>query len=139
MTQPRATFHGAKLMLFAGPRLLVIRRDAIPTIPWPGMLDFPGGGREGDETPEACVLRETREELGLQVPADRLVLAHVRHSDRGEGWYFAVHLPAAITGAVVFGDEGAGWQAIAPEVYVAAQDAIPHCRAILAAYLAQTP
>ena len=42
-------FVGAKLALFLGEELLVIRRDDRPDIPWPDFLDFPGGGREGDE------------------------------------------------------------------------------------------
>ena len=61
-------FAGAKLALFIGARLAVIRRDDTPRIPWPDYLDLPGGGREGCETPLACALRETREELGLEVP-----------------------------------------------------------------------
>lgn len=33
----------------------------------------PGGGREGNETPEECILREIREETGLTVRVDRLL------------------------------------------------------------------
>ena len=51
-------FHGAKLVLTCGDGLLLLLRDDIPTIQWPGHWDLPGGGREGDETPEACALRE---------------------------------------------------------------------------------
>ena len=60
-----AAFVGAKLALFLGDHLAVILRDDRPDIPWPGRLDLPGGGRDGDENPQDCVLRETREELGL--------------------------------------------------------------------------
>jgi 8-oxo-dGTP pyrophosphatase MutT (NUDIX family) len=35
---------------------------------------LPGGGMEGDETPEACVQREVREETNLQVEVIRQVL-----------------------------------------------------------------
>ena len=43
-------FRGAKLALFVGDDLAVILRDDIPHIPFPNCWDFPGGGREGDET-----------------------------------------------------------------------------------------
>lgn len=33
----------------------------------------PGGGREGNETPEECVVREIQEETGLSVAVDRLL------------------------------------------------------------------
>ena len=56
------SFSGAKLALFLGADLLVIKRDDRPDIPYPGYWDLPGGGREGDETPQACALRETYEE-----------------------------------------------------------------------------
>ena len=62
MTEP---FLGAKLALLVGDRIVTILRDDIPTIPWPGHWDLPGGGREGDETPETCVLRELEEELAI--------------------------------------------------------------------------
>jgi 8-oxo-dGTP pyrophosphatase MutT (NUDIX family) len=35
---------------------------------------LPGGGREVDETPEQCVVREVREETGLTVTVERLLL-----------------------------------------------------------------
>lgn len=52
-------FHGAKLALFIGADLVVIRRHDRPDIPWPGALDLTGCGREGQESPVDCVLRET--------------------------------------------------------------------------------
>ena len=35
---------------------------------------FPGGGQEGDESEPECVVREMREETGLEVAVERLVL-----------------------------------------------------------------
>ena len=47
----------------AGDRILVFRRDAIPTIPFPGMLDIIGGAVEPGETPIQTITREVFEEL----------------------------------------------------------------------------
>lgn len=129
-------FHGAKLMLFAGDQMIVLRRDHTPGIAWPGRLDFPGGGREGDETPIDCVIRETQEELGLELRQDELVEVHLRQSASGNGWYFAAHLPHGVIAQVQFGGEGAGWLTMAPSEYVSDPDAIPHFAEILSTYLA---
>ncbi|MAZ25674.1 MAG: DNA mismatch repair protein MutT [Cytophagaceae bacterium] len=125
------SFEGAKVMLFLGGDLLVIRRDQTEGIPWPGYLDFPGGGREGDERPEDCALRETREEVGLELSEELLEWGH----QHGYAVFFAAHLPADRARDIRFGDEGYGWQLMPPEEYAARDDAIPHFRALLTAYL----
>lgn len=131
----RSSFSGAKVMVFLGDDLLILRRDHTPGIPWPGCLDFPGGGREGDESPEACAIREAWEETGLTLSEDDLILAHIRDEGGRVGWYFAAQLPADRARDVRFGGEGAGWQIMSPAAFLAAQDAIPHFRDILAGYL----
>lgn len=135
MADARTEFSGAKLMLFAGPRLVVLRRDQKPNLVWPGCLDFPGGGREHGETPEVCAVRETWEELGLRVAPDRLRLAHLRTASNQVGWFFAAHLPESVLQDVRMGDEGQGWLAMTPDAYLSDSDSIPHFRAILAGYL----
>ena len=59
------SFVGCKLALIHGAHILTYLRDDKPGLHWANMWDLPGGGREGDETPEACVLRELHEEFGL--------------------------------------------------------------------------
>ncbi|ETA53778.2 NUDIX domain-containing protein [Ponticoccus alexandrii] len=121
-------------MLFFGDSMAILRRDHSPGIPWPGRLDFPGGGRETDESPETCVIRETAEELGTLIRPRDLVFAAVHAGARGASWFFAAHLPAERLRDVRFGGEGAGWCIMTPEAYCAAPDAIPHFSAILSAY-----
>ncbi len=128
-------FGGAKLMLFLGPDLLVIQRDDVPHIPWPGHLDFPGGGREGSETPEACALRETREEVGLVLTEAQLVWKARYQRNESYSYFFAAHLPAKAQQDVVFGDEGAGWMTMPPSAYLTAPTAIPHFQDRLRDYL----
>lgn len=128
-------FHGAKLALFLGPQLVVIRRDVRPDIPWPGALDLPGGGREGEESPADCVIRETREELGLRIGIADLVWARSYRRGGDRFWFFAAHLPAAAARGIVFGDEGQGWWLMSPGAYVTHPEAVPHFRDRLRDYL----
>ena len=110
-TVDRGDFDGAKVALFLGTRLIVIRRDARPDIPFPDTWDFPGGGREGRETPFATVARETREEVGLTLaPADVVWQRATGRLGRHPVWFFVARLPEAAEAQVIFGDEGQFWR-----------------------------
>ncbi len=126
-------FGGAKLILFIGDRLVVLRRDDKPDIPWPGRLDLPGGGRDGIETAEVCVLRETREETGLLLDRRDLVW----RTQHKRGVFFAAHLPVLAEGRIVFGSEGQGWQLMSPQDFIAHPDSIPHFTQMVQTYLDQ--
>ncbi len=127
----RDDFRGAKLILFLGDDLLILRRDHTEGIPWPGYLDFPGGAREPGESPAECALRETTEEVGLTLTPDSLTWEHFRDGL----WYYAAHLPAERIDNVVWGGEGEGWEMMAAEEFAAREDAIPHFRTVLRDYL----
>ena len=45
-------FVGAKVALLCGDRILTYQRDTRPGLPWPGLWDLPGGGREMSESAE---------------------------------------------------------------------------------------
>jgi len=128
-------FEGAKLVLLLGERLLVIRRDDRPDLPWPGYLDLPGGGKEEGETPEACVIRETREEVGLSIRAGQFIWRRYYPNDPTPAWFFAARLPGAVESEIRFGDEGQGWLLMTPQDFVASDEAVPHFRLRVQDYL----
>ena len=105
-------FVGAKAALFCGDALLPILRDTHPGLAWAGMWDLPGGGRDGDESPETCLLREVAEELGLSLRPSRLTW-HIELPSMTDparpSHFFAGTLTQADLAAIRFGDEGQGW------------------------------
>ena len=132
VTEP---FRGAKLAILVGDNVVTILRDDIPTIAWPGHWDLPGGGREGDETPEACVLRELKEELGLRLPKAALTYKQ-RGLRKGKPvWFFATELPDFDENAVTFGDEGETWRLAPVNWFLEEALTVPHQKDSLRAYL----
>lgn len=125
MQQP---FHGAKLLLTHGDRLLTYLRDDKPDIPFPAYWDLPGGGREGQESPIACALRELHEEFGLTLRPDRLT-GRSLPSAQGPGmvsWLFSGQLTAGEIAAIRFGEEGQCWQMMPVATFLTHPRAIPH-------------
>ncbi|GAA6165350.1 NUDIX hydrolase [Pelagimonas sp. KU-00592-HH] len=129
-------FHGAKLALFIGDRLLTILRDDKPGIPWPAHWDMPGGGREGTESGAACVLREVQEELGLILSEATLSWGRIYWRKGLAFWFFAAHLPEGADGDIRFGDEGQEWALWEAHDYLRHARAIPQFQSRLADYLA---
>jgi 8-oxo-dGTP diphosphatase len=132
-------FAGAKLALILGDRVLVYLRDDFAGLPFPGHWDLPGGGREGDETAEACVLRELEEEFGLRLGAERLIWRRdypSAHLPGQRGVFFGGRVTAAEVGAVRFGSEGQRWEMMDAAAFVAHDLAVPALRGRLAEFLA---
>lgn len=117
-------FRGAKLFLFVGDRLAVLLRDDKPGLPDAALWDFPGGGREGMETAQACVLREVREELGIVLADSDLTWVRQYETPLGVSVFFAAYIDAGRVGELSLGDEGQEWRLMYP------QDYINHPRAI---------
>ncbi len=136
----RDAFSGAKIALVCGRELVAYRRDDIPVIPWPGLWDLPGGGREGAETPAECALRETREEFGLALAPQRIHWCR-RYpgmlDPQRSSYFLAAEISAAEVAAIRFGEEGQYWQMMSIETFLALPDAICHLQTRLADYLVE--
>ena len=60
--------RGATILLYNGEgSLLLFLRDDKPGLPCANMWDLPGSHVEAGETPDDCIVREMREELGVDI------------------------------------------------------------------------
>lgn len=137
--EPTTEFHGAKVALISDQHVLTLLRDDIATIPFPNMWDFPGGGREGRETPQACVLRELYEEFGLRISADELIYQNSRDGvlpNQPRIWFFGAVVNGLDPSKIKFGDEGQRWELMPVEAYLLHADAISHLKDGLRGFLA---
>ena len=131
MSQTRA-FGGAKILLHHQGALLTYLRDDKAGIPFPAMWDLPGGGREADETPIHCALRETHEEFALNISPERInwqrAYPNLEHPTL-PNWFFAATITHAEIDQIKFGDEGQHWCMMPIETYLSHPNAIPHLQA----------
>jgi 8-oxo-dGTP diphosphatase len=124
-------FTGAKIALFHDNHVLVYLRDDNDRIPFPAAWDLPGGGRENDETPDACALRELFEEFGLRLDPTRIVWrqAYPSWSNPEKVSHFMVaHIGPQDIAQIVFGNEGQRWEMMLVSEYLAYESCVPHLR-----------
>jgi len=135
---PEKNFSGAKAALISDRSVLTLQRDNIPSIPFPDMWDLPGGGREDNETPEECVLRELWEEMGLRLSPVDLIYRNHRHGVlEGEAaiWLFGGVLHDFDPAQIRFGNEGQGWELMPIETYLSHPKGIAHLQEGLRGFL----
>lgn len=130
-------FHGSKLALIVEQSLLVYQRDSNPNIPYPGLWDLPGGGRENDESPEECVLRELQEEFALSLTEDRLIYRRDYYSKERSifSCFFVACGSLVELDEIVFGKEGQHWRLMPISEFLAHDAAVPTLKLRLNDYL----
>jgi 8-oxo-dGTP diphosphatase len=130
-------FNGSKGFIFIGEKLLVYRRDSSVTN-FPLMIDLPGGGKEGDETPFETFTREAKEEFGIEVKKENIVHSKA-HQSIVEPWkqsyFFVAKLPASEEKNIVFGTEGTEFYLLEVDDYLNRKDIIDRHRVRLMDYL----
>ncbi len=91
---PRHTRYQAAIMI--GSQLLLIRHEEHQSGRTYWLL--PGGGREDGESEEECVMREMREETGLEVRIERLLEEHDSAHPDGIYAHYKTYLCTPISG-----------------------------------------
>ena len=92
----------------------------------------------GSETPEACALRETREEVGLEVDPSAITWRQSYERRNGRVWFFAAHLPAQRERDIVLGDEGQGWAFVSLKGFLGMRHVVPSYAARVQDWLDET-
>lgn len=124
-------FNGAKLAVICGGRVLSLLRDDFAGLPYAGMWDLPGGGREGAEGPEACALREMWEETGVRLDPSVIGWSGWYGDGAARVWFGVAEVGLADVRGVRLGDEGQALRWFAVGAFLAREDAIGHLRARL--------
>ena len=131
-------FQGCKIALFCGDSVITILRDDKPSIPWPNMWEFPGGGREGDESPFECAAREVYEELGIALTEDCLLWSKVYPSMLYEGRqsvFMVGQLSQEQFDNITFGDEGQAYKLMPIEEFLVSSQVVPQLQERVRDYL----
>lgn len=119
------SFHGAKLAILVGDQIVTLLRDDLPSVEYANHWDLPGGGREANETPQECVLRELREELGLIYSNEDLHHGFECYATSGKSWFFVSNQVDFDVSAVSFGNEGQTWKCASIDWFLNDARAVP--------------
>lgn len=75
-------FVGSKGVVFVEKKMLAYRGDGNTDLS-PHLIDLPGGGREGDESPFDTFRREIQEEFGIGIEKDDVSASYVHQNRQG--------------------------------------------------------
>lgn len=119
-------FHGAKIAVLVNGKLLMHLRDNKPGLFNANMWDFPGGGREGNETPEACAVREIQEEFGINLPLSAFVWQKVYPAQK-DSTQKAIFMVAEVNDLDVENiklTEGQKWELVNQDAFFKREDVV---------------
>lgn len=120
-------FHGVKIAILVDDKLIVFLRDNKPDLFNANMWDFPGGGRENNESPIECITREVDEELELKISKDDVVWekAFPAQKDPSRIAYFMVAKIKSERTKNLTLHEGQKWTFMTVEEFLSKDDVIP--------------
>ena len=131
-------FVGVKAALFLGDKLIVFLRDNKPGLRFANLWDFPGGGREGNETPFETLEREVKEEFGIQLMQDSVIWQKeypAMHDSSLRAYFMAANISQVQADSIVFGEEGQKWTLMTVREFLSRDDVVPHLKGRLTDYL----
>ncbi|HEX5448320.1 MAG TPA: NUDIX hydrolase [Candidatus Saccharimonadales bacterium] len=131
-------FSGVKIALFCGGELVMVQRDDKPGLRFAGLWDFPGGAREGRETPLQTAVREVEEELSLKLKPESIVWQETypaMHDDKQIAYFMVAELTRGEVEAIKLGDEGQEWRLMDVEEFFDRNDVVGPLKGRLTGYL----
>jgi 8-oxo-dGTP diphosphatase len=130
-------FHGVKIAVLIKGKLLMHLRDDKPGLFMANMWDFPGGGREINESPEECAVREVKEEFGIDLPTSSIIWQGVYKAQK-DPCQNAIFLVAEInnveTSSIAL-TEGQKWELFDQETFFQKTDVIESLKVRFRDYL----
>lgn len=131
-------FTGCKIALLSGDKIVMYLRDNKPGLRFANMWDFPGGGREGAETPFECVAREVLEEFSITLSPDQIIWQK-EHSAMIEkekkAYFFVANVTQEQLTGVSFGSEGQRWHLMDIQECLSREDVVSHLKGRFQDYL----
>ncbi len=131
-------FNGVKSAVFFKEQLVVYLRDNKPGLRFANMWDFPGGGREDNETRYETLAREIDEEFTIKITEDQIVWwkQYPAMHDSSQNAYFAVvNIDQEQIDSIQFGSEGQKWRLMPVSEFMELPDAVPLLKQRLQDYL----
>ena len=131
-------FNGVKVALFNNEKLVMQLRDNKPGLRFSNMWDFPGGGREGEETPLECAIREIEEEFGISLPVSSFIWQKEypsMHDLNQKAYFMVAKINDEEVKNIQFGSEGQRWDFMDISTFFESSDVVPHLKGRLQDYL----
>lgn len=131
-------FIGVKIAIFFKNDLLVYLRDNKPGLRFAGLWDFPGGGRENNETPVECAIREVDEEFSIKLKPSAIIYEKEypsMHEANSRAYFMVGEVTKQDIDAISFGAEGQKWQLMKVDAFLSRDDVVPHLKGRLQDYL----
>ena len=131
-------FVGVKAALLFESKLLVFLRDNKPGLRFAGMWDFPGGGRENEETPFECLAREVDEEFSIKLKPEAVIWQKAfpaMHDPKLIGYLAVARISKEDIDGIKFGSEGQKWTLMDVQEFLDRDDVVPHLKDRLSEYL----